>query len=363
MGTMARPAMAYCPAPMPLLPFVTIAVPCLNEEVHIEACLRTVTAQDYPRDRMEILVADGGSTDRTRSILACLVEEDPRIVVIDNPARIQAAGLNEILRRAKGDVIVHADAHCEYAKNYVSKAIEALERTGADNVGGPLRPRGQSLFQRALCAALESPLGMGGTAHRSSEDEGYVDTVFLGAIRRRVFETVGLFDPGAVTEEDAELNQRILAAGGKVYLSKDLVVHYFPPGSFSSLARQYYEHGRGRARWLLKLRDLASPRPALPFLMVATGAALLATSRLHPLSPLSFGAYALATGFEAVRVGRKAGWGAVPVVGGIFPTMHVAHGIGFAAGLVGYGLAPDWAPPEILPPPEERMFLGQPAEA
>jgi succinoglycan biosynthesis protein ExoA len=349
--------------PMPTLPLVTIAMPCLNEEVHIEACIRSVAAQDYPRDRIEILVADGGSTDRTREILAHLAEEDPRIVVIDNPARIQAAGLNEIIRRSKGDVIVRMDVHCEYAKDYVSKAVDALERTGADNVGGAQRARGLSLFQRALCAALDSRLGVGGAAYRSPENEGFVDTVFLGAFRRRVFESAGLYDPGAITNEDAELNQRILAAGGKVFLSKDMVVHYFPRDSFVKLAKQYFKYGRGRARTLLKLGKLVSPRPAIPFLMVVSGAALLATSSLHPLTPFAFGAYALATGAEAVRVGRKAGWGAVPIVWGIFPTMHVSHGLGFAVGLVTYGLSPDWQEPEILPPQHEILFMGEPAEA
>lgn len=348
---------------MPTLPLVTIAMPCLNEEVHIEACIRSVQAQDYPRDRIEILVADGGSTDRTREILAHLSEEDPRVRVIDNPARIQAAGMNELIKRSKGDVIVRMDVHCEYAKDYVSKAIEALERTGADNVGGAQRARGLSLFQRALSAALDSRLGVGGAAYRSAENEGFVDTVFLGAFRRRVFETVGLYDPKAITNEDAELNQRILAAGGKVFLSKDMVVHYFPRDSFSKLAKQYYKYGRGRARTLLKLGRFLSLRPALPFLMVVGGAALLVTSPFQPLTPFAFGAYALAAGAEAVRVGRKEGWGAVPIVWGIFPTMHASHGVGFAAGLLSYGLHPDWEEPELLSPLHEVLIVGQAADA
>lgn len=345
------------------LPFVTIAMPCLDEEAYIEACVRSVAAQDYPRERLEILVADGGSTDRTREILATLAAEDPRIAVIDNPERIQAAGMNQIIKQARGEVIVRMDVHCEYAKDYVSRCIEALARSGADNTGGAQRARARSWFQKALCAALESPLGVGGAAYRSPDNEGFVDTVFLGAFRRRVFETVGMYDPRAITNEDAELNQRILAAGGKVFLSKDIVVHYFPRDSFSSLARQYYKYGRGRARTLLKLGKFLSVRPALPFLMVVSGAALVATSPLHPLTPFAFGVYAAATGAEAVRVGRKAGWRAVPIVWGIFPTLHVAHGVGFAAGLLKYGLGPDWSEPEVLSPVSELGLMGETAEA
>jgi succinoglycan biosynthesis protein ExoA len=335
--TVDRPQQPAAP-----LPFVTVAVPCLDEEAYIEFCIRSILSQDYPRDRMEILVADGGSRDRTREILGCLVEEDPRIVVIDNPGRIQAAAMNEMIRRARGDVIVRMDAHSAYAKDYLSRCVEVLERTGADNVGGAARACARSSFQRALCAALDSYLGVGGSSFRSEKNEGFVDTVPFGAFRRRVFDTVGMFDPRAVTNEDAELNQRIIAAGGKVYLSRDIVVHYFPRDSFTGLAKQYYRYGKGRARTLLKLRELLALRPAIPFLMVAGGAALLATSWLHPFTPFVLGAYALATGVEAVRVGRKAGGRLVPVVWAIFPTLHVAHGVGFAAGLIRYSLYPDW---------------------
>jgi succinoglycan biosynthesis protein ExoA len=330
-------------------PLVTIAIPCLDEEAHIETCIATIAAQDYPKNRMEILVADGGSKDRTLEILRRLAEEDRRIHVLHNEGRIQAAGLNKILRRAKGDVVVRMDVHCEYAKDYVSKCVEVLERTGADNVGGAQRMKTRTWFQRVLRAAFESPLGVGGAAYRSADREGPVDTVFLGAFRRAVFEKVGLFDPGAVTNEDAELNQRILKAGGRVILSREIIVHYYPRQSLDALAKQYFRYGRGRARTLLKTRELPSLRPVFPLALVVGGAAMLVTWPWNPLSPLAFGAYALATGAEAVRVGRKEGWKAVPVVWAIFPTLHVSHGLGFAAGLLKYGLHPDWTEPEVLP--------------
>ncbi len=328
---------------MSAFPLVTIAMPCLDEERFIEACVRSVLAQDYPADRLELLVADGGSRDATRAILGRLMAEDPRIRLIDNPHRIQAAGMNEMLAAARGDVIVRMDVHCEYAPDYVRKCVEVLERTGADNVGGAQRARAVTLFQRALCAALNSPLGVGGAKYRSADNEGFVDTVFLGAFRRRVFEQVGTYDPRAITNEDAELNQRILDAAGKIYLSPEIVVHYSPRESFRALAKQYFKYGRGRARTLLKHGKLLSLRPALPFLMVSGGAALLATSAVQPLTPLAFGGYALAAAAEAVRVGREAGLAAIPIVWAIFPVLHVSHGVGFAAGLLRYGLGPaDW---------------------
>jgi len=335
---------------MTMLPTVTIAMPAYNEENYIEACIASVQAQDYPADRIEILVADGRSTDRTREILDRLSAEDPRIKMIDNPARLQAAGLGAMVKQATGDVIVRMDVHCEYAPDYVRKCVETLERTGADNVGGAQRAKSKTFFQRALCAALESPLGVGGAKYRSADSEGFVDTVFLGAFRRKIFETVGLWDPAAITNEDSELNQRILESGGQIYLSREIVVHYFPRDSFKTLAKQYYKYGRGRARTLLKLGTFPTLRPALPFLMVCGASAMLALPPLWPLVPAAFATYALATGAEAVRVGGKLGPGAIPTVWAIFPAIHVSHGVGFAAGLLQYFRKPDWPEqPERVP--------------
>jgi glycosyltransferase involved in cell wall biosynthesis len=330
---------------------VTIAMPAYNEEPFIEACIASVQAQDYPAELIEVLVADGRSTDRTRDILARLAVTDPRIRVIDNPARLQAAGLGLIVKQASGDVIVRMDVHAEYAADYVRTCVETLERTGADNVGGAQRAKAKTVFQRALCAALESPLGVGGAKYRSSEAEGFVDTVFLGAFRRHVFETIGLWDPGAITNEDAELNQRILESGGQIYLSRDIVVHYFPRDSLKSLATQYFRYGRGRARTLLKLRKAPTLRPLVPFLFVSGAAALMTLPPLWPIAPVAFATYALATGAEAVRVGGKLGLSAIPTVWAIFPVLHAAHGAGFAAGLLRYLIAPDWpVEPERIPP-------------
>src|SRR5687768_17210093 len=318
---------------MSMLPRVTIAMPAYNEEKYIEACIASVRGQDYPAELIEILVADGRSTDRTREILERLGADDSRIKVIDNPARLQAAGLGQIVKQAQGDVIVRMDVHCEYAPDYVRKCVETLERTGADNVGGAQRAKAKSRFQRALCAALTSPLGVGGAKYRSDDAEGFVDTVFLGAFRRKVFETVGLWDPNAITNEDAELNQRILDSGGQIYLSRDIVVHYFPRDSFKTLAKQYYKYGRGRARTLLKLGTFPTLRPLLPFLMTTGAATMIALPPLWPVAPLAFATYALATGAEAVRVGSKLGTAAIPLVWAMFPILHISHGVGFAAGL------------------------------
>jgi glycosyltransferase involved in cell wall biosynthesis len=334
-------------------PLVTVGIPCLDEEDFIEDTVRMVLGQTYPADRLEVLVADGGSTDRTRAILARLASEDPRVRMLDNPGKIQAAGMNEIIRQARGDVIVRLDAHAEYAHDYIERCVAVLEETGADNVGGAARAKAKGFFQRALCAALDSPLGVGGSKYRSADQEGFVDTVFNGAFRRRIFERVGMYDPGAIVNEDAELNQRILESGGRIYLSRDIVAYYYPRDSMTKLARQYFRYGHGRARTLLKHGGLPKVRPLIPFGAVVGGAVLLATRKLHPFTVPAFAAYAAITGIEAVRVGRQAGWKSIPVVWAIFPVLHASHGLGMATGLWHYTRNRDWHEPESLTPREE----------
>ncbi len=328
-------------------PLVTIAVPCFNEERHIEACLADIFAQDYPQDLIEILVGDGMSTDRTREILGQICARRPgRLRIIDNPRRLQAPAMNLMFAAARGEVIVRMDVHARYAPDYVRQCVAVLDETGADNVGGAARAVPENWFQRALCAALDSPLGVGGARYRDANQEGYVDTLFPGAFRRTTLDAVGGYDDNAVTNEDAELNQRILAAGGRVFLSRKIVVHYVPRDSFRGLARQYFTYGKGRARTLLKHKSFPTPRPALPFTMVAGGAMLLIVPSFRRFAPLAFGLYGAAVLVEAVRVSRRHGLTLAPVVAAIFPVLHVAHGVGFAAGLVQYALRPDWSDPK-----------------
>jgi glycosyltransferase involved in cell wall biosynthesis len=331
-------------------PFVTIAIPCLNEARCITAAVNAALEQLYPPSRVEVLVADGGSTDGTWEILERI--DHPRVRILRNPGKIQARAMNEMIRHARGDILVRFDAHADYAPSYVRACVRALEGTGADVVGGAQRALGRNAFQRAVCAALASPLGVGGAAYRSAGKQGWVDTVWLGAYRRRIFETVGLYDPGAITNEDAELNQRVVMGGGRIYLSAEVIAHYYPRDSWRSLARQYFRYGSGRARTMLKHRGLPKLRPMIPFGTLVAGTGMLAT-RSRWLVPC-LAAYAVLTGAEAARVGAGLGVRGWLRVWSIFPVLHVAHGTGFAAGLWRYWRRPDWQATERLAPRKEH---------
>ncbi len=321
-------------------PFVTVAMPCLNESDFIEPCLRSVQAQTYPRDSLEILVADGGSTDGTRDILARLAADDVRIHVIDNPRRIQAAGLNCAIRASRGEVVVRMDVHAEYATDYVEKCVEVLERTGADNVGGAQRCASRTPFQDAMCVALRSPLGAGGAPYRDASHAGFVDTVFLGAFRREVFDRIGLYDEASVANEDAEINQRIVQSGGRIYLSPEIRVRYFPRRSFAGVARQYYGYGHWRARTLLKHGQLLTLRSFLPFLTLLGGFVLLLVGPRWALAAVLL--YAVLTGLEAIRVGDGLTVRSWATVWALFPVIQFSQGIGFGLGLVRYAVRRDW---------------------
>ncbi|MGK4006817.1 glycosyltransferase family 2 protein [Sorangium sp. So ce1036] len=324
--------------PLAERPRCSIIIPCYNEEGFIEDVLRAALQQRYPPDLLEIFVVDGGSTDRTREIVARVAAADFRVTLLHNPGRVQAAAMNLGIRRSRGQVIVRMDAHADYADDYVAASVAVLRRTGALNAGGAARPRYRNGFQRALCAALSSPLGVGGSAYRDPSREGFVESVFNGAFRREAFEIAGLYDPAAITNEDAELNQRIIEAGGAVYLSREIVAYYYPRASLAALARQYFAYGMGRARTLLCRRRLLSLRPMVPFLAVTAFALLaLASVGLASIRPVLAGAslaYAALVIAESLRLSRRASVADFPLLCALFPTMHAAHGLGFWAGLL-----------------------------
>lgn len=337
-------------------PFVSIVVPCFNEAKCIEQCLDSIVAQNYPLNRMEILVADGESTDGTREIVERYAASHPEacIRIVDNPDRIQAAGCNRAILVSRGDVIVRMDAHARYQSDYVRSCVKMLESTGAQIVGGAQRPAWRTPFQHAMVAALQSPLAVGGAAYRNPERQGFVDTVWLGAFRRSAFEDVGMFDPRAVTNEDAELNHRMSRSGGKIYLSRDIVGYYYPRESLTALARQYFRYGTGRARTTLKHRRLQTLRPLAPVSLLLGYLGLAIATVFTSWAGTWLGAtmvvYLAALILEATRLGVRHGIGLIPDILAIFPTIHFAWATGFLYGLARYALRPDWEPSPLRLP-------------
>lgn len=294
---------------------VTLAIPTLNEECAIDACLDAVAAQTYDRI-VEVLVVDGRSVDGTRA----RIRQHPGVRLLDNPRRIQAAALNVALAEAKGEVLVRVDAHCVIDREYVERCVDALAKTGAALVGGCQTPVGdRTARQRGILAALRAPLGAGPARFRGTDCAGWSDTVYLGAMRTEVARRVGGYDEGKLTNEDAELAVRLRREGG-VWLDPSIRSSYEPRHSLRALGLQYYRYGKGRAGTMLAWPCSIRPRQvALPVLTLGL---------LTPWRKGVAAAYAgmvLAASLPVAKEDFRAG----PTFVSAFPVMHLAWAAGF----------------------------------
>lgn len=311
---------------------VAIVIPTLNEEARIGGLLAQVSR--LPGDLVvDIMVADGRSTDRTRALVEEAARMDPRVRLIDNPARLQAAGVNRAVAVAdpRADTIVRIDAHAFYPDDYVPCIVAAFAQTGADMVAIRLNTQGQTCLQRGIAAAQNSKVGSGGSAHRVGGYRGFVDHGHHAGMDRAMFVSVGGYDERFAANEDAELDSRIRRAGGRIWLAGDIEALYFPRRTLSALWRQYRRYGQGRARTFLKHRERLRARQMLPPLLpiAILGSLLLAPVLPWLLAvPALYAALLVGTAFALVRqTGRSCALFAAPATA----TMHLAWGIGFLA--------------------------------
>lgn len=330
-------------------PFVTIAIPTKEDEARIRDCLHSALTQDYPSDRLEIVVADGMSMDATREVVLEIMGREPRVRLVDNPHRTRAGALNAALAHSQGELIVPMDPGGDYARTHVAKCVDALSSSPADQLAIVPRSAGRTVVERALSAVQSTRLAFAAGAELAQSSEPV--PAFLGALRRRVFDRVGPYDAGARCEEDVELSRRISRAGGALTVRRDIVVHRSDASSFKDLFRRHYQLGRSRARRTIKDRRVTSLRELAPLAIVACGGALAVTASVQPITPLAAAAYALTTGAAAVRVGRREGVVTIPIAWAAYPVMHLAHGVGFGSGLVRSALHPDWEKEAVSEPP------------
>ena len=261
------------------VPFVTVIIPVRNEAVPLHAAITAVLAGSYPADRLEVVVADGGSTDGTRVLADGWSARDPRVRRVDNPAGTTPAGLNAAMAAARGEVIVRIDAHTVPAPDYVERCVVALDSTGAGAVGGSLTPFGRGAFGEAVALAMSSRFGGGPAAFRHG-GQGAVDTVYLGAWRREILEAVGGFDPDWAQNQDYELNVRLRKAGGLVWLDPAIQSKTLVRSTPGSLARQYFGYGLGRAATVRRHPASLRIRQLLPAVVTGAGLGLVAAAPL-----------------------------------------------------------------------------------
>lgn len=314
-------------------------MPVLDEEAHLAEAVAAILGSDYP-GALEVVLALGPSRDGTDALAERLMAEDPRVRAVPNPTGRTAAALNAAIAAADHDIIVRIDGHAVIPANYIATAVDTLERTGADNVGGIMGAEGTTDVERAVAAAMTSWFGVGGAAFHIGGEAGPALTVYLGCFRRSALQRVGGFDESMVRAQDWELNHRIRATGGLVWFTPEMRVSYRPRATLRKLARQYHEYGRWRREVARRHPETVSVRylaPPLTLVAVAGGAIVgtvgLATgSRLLAVGLLLPAGYAAADVMASVRAARGLPWSSARWLPAVFATMHASWGAGFLRG-------------------------------
>ena len=322
-------------------PFVSVVLPIYKEEMFIEKCILSVLAQDYPKDRLELIFVDGMSPDRTREIIQEYASKYSFIHLLDNPQRIVPFALNKGIKFSKGDVIIRLDGHCDYPTNYISILVKYLFDLDADNVGGVwcTLPAKDTTECHAIAIGSSHPFGVGGSEHKiGSKEIKRTDTVPFGCYRREIFDRIGFFDEDLIRNQDDEFNARLINHGGKIFIIPELVINYTSRDSMQKMRKMYYQYGLFKPLVNRKLGAPATIRQFFPGLFVTglvLGGLLSCFSKTICCIYLSVVALYLLIG---IVIGvRKAFSHHKPALVWYMPytffNIHISYGIGYLTGL------------------------------
>jgi succinoglycan biosynthesis protein ExoA len=321
-------------------PAVSVVMPILNEERHLEEAVAAVLGQDY-EGPVDVVLALGPSHDRTNEIAARLALSEPRVQTVPNPSGRTPDALNAALAASRSDIVVRVDGHGVLEQGYVRTAVELLEETGAANVGGLMDAQGVTSFERAVAAAMTSPLGVGSARFHTGGEPGPADTVYLGVFRREWLDRLGGYDPRFVRAQDWELNHRIREAGGLVYFSPRLRVAYRPRPTVRALARQYRDYGRWRRVVSRTHSGTINARYLAPPAALAGVVAGALVGLVWPAAWLVPAVYFAATTVGGLAMRADLTLRERVLLPVILPTMHLSWGWGFLSSRVRIkGIAP-----------------------
>jgi len=313
-------------------------MPVLNEENYLEAAVLAILSQDYAGP-IQVVLALGPSTDRTNEVAGRIIAGDSRVSSVQNPTGRTPEGLNAALAATTQEIVVRVDAHSELSDGYIRLAVETLQRTGADNVGGIMGARGVTKFEKAVAAAMTSPLGVGSASFHTGGSEGPAETVYLGVFKRSALERVGGYDPAFTRAQDWEMNYRIRSTGGTVWFNPDLFVTYRPRPNVFKLAKQYFEYGSWRHEVMRRHPDTRRTKSALRYFAPPLAVALIVIGKILGTIGLVMGnaliwgyifpiGYVALTLVSSLTLVKRARAGALwlPIV---LMTMQMSWGIGF----------------------------------
>lgn len=320
------------------MPKVSVIVPCYNEQSTIRLLLEALREQTFPRADMEVILADGMSTDGTRDEIAAFRREFPDldVRVVDNPRRIIPAGVNRAIEASRGGIIIRLDAHSKPYPDYVANSVKAHEEGRGDNVGGvwEIRPGAETWIAKSIAVAAAHPLGVGDALYRHAKYAAEVDTVPFGSFRRSLIEKVGLFDETLLTNEDYEFNARVRKAGGRIWLDPSIRSVYFARPTLLELVRQYWRYGFWKWKMLRRYPGTLRWRQALPPLFVLSLIGLALVSMVFPFArtlligelSLYFSIMILTGIYMASRQRKPYLIFGLPLA---IPAMHITWGSGF----------------------------------
>ena len=352
--------MSHPPAPDNALPFVSVVMPVRNEGKFIALCLDAVLEQDYPRDRMEVFVVDGMSTDGTAAIVRSYQSRFASLRLMENRGKIVPKAMNIALRETRGEIIVRVDGHCKIAPDYVTRCVDHILSDHVDGVGGPVRTMGETTTARVIALAMSSSFGVGGSAFRTVSDRTILaDTVPFPAYARAIVERAGPYDEELVRNQDDEYNYRLRKLGAKILLAADVRSEYYSRSSLRSLWRQYYQYGYWKVRVMQKHPRQMKMRQFVPAVFVG---ALICALAATPWGTPGFvallaiaGSYAAANVCAALLTARRGRLTDTPLLILAFGALHLSYGLGFLVGLVkfrdrwGSRPAPQPSPSQSIP--------------
>jgi len=303
--------------------------------------LTSILQNNYPKDKLEILVVDGMSTDKTVELIKEFTREYSFIKVLDNPQKIQAVALNMGIQNSKGEIIMRMDAHNIYEKDYISKCMKYLQEYIVDNVGGIwiTEPGTKTYLANTIAFALSSSYGVGNAYFRiGSEEPKEVDTVPFGCYKKEVFNRIGLFDEEFVICQDDEFNYRLRESGGKILLVPEIKSYYYARSTLTSLWRQYFRYGFWKVRVFQKHPRMMQIRQFIPGLFVFGLIFSFIISIFSPKFLWVLGfiviSYLIGASFFSSKIAQKYSWKYFPIMPIVFAILHISYGSGFLIGLM-----------------------------
>jgi glycosyltransferase involved in cell wall biosynthesis len=319
-------------------PTVSIIIPCYNEQATIRKLLEALRLQTYSLAKIEVVIADGISTDNTLAVISAFQKDhtDLSVRVVENKARTIPSGVNQAIRESRGEIIIRLDAHSMPIPEYVERCVAAHLAGKGDNVGGvwEIRPGADTWMAESIAFAAAHPLGVGDAMYRLNAKPGAVDTVPFGSFRRSLIERIGAFDETLLANEDYEFNTRVRESGGVVWLDPSIRCVYFSRSTIWKLAEQYWRYGFWKFKMLKRYPHTLRWRQALPPVFVLILAALIVLSLgltfAQVLLVLQLSFYFFVLGFAGLllAIKNKKGfllWG-LPLA---IATMHIVWGAGF----------------------------------